>query len=290
MTEMQAALEKIERALRAYLEIPAEGQEAVLEAMRYSVQNGGKRVRPVLTLAFCRAAGGREEAAVPFACAVEMIHTYSLIHDDLPCMDNDDWRRGKPSCHKQFGEDTALLAGDGLLTLAFRTLTDAPIAPEEICRAVALLSDCAGVRGMIGGQVLDLASESGVPDRALLEKIDRLKTGALIEAACVLGCIAAGVRDAAVFEAARSYAHSVGLAFQIVDDILDVTSTREELGKPVGSDDKNEKITFVRLLGLDGCKTLVLDLTERAQAALSAFPGDTSFLRDFAAELAARRK
>ena len=290
MTDTKADRIRIERALQEYLRIPCEGQERVVEAMRYSVENGGKRVRPILTLAFCRAAGGCEENALAFACAVEMIHTYSLIHDDLPCMDNDDFRRGKPSCHKQFGEDTALLAGDGLLTLAFETLASAPVEPQLISNAVQTLSACAGVRGMIGGQVLDLLSESGVPDRELLEKIDRLKTGALMEAACVLGCIAAGVTDESALSAARAYANSLGLAFQIVDDMLDVTSTQDELGKPIGSDDKNEKVTFVRLLGLAGCQKLVDSLTERAQQAVSVFSGDTTFLRAFVRELAVRRK
>ncbi len=282
-------VDAINRALSEYLTIPCEGQDIVPNAMRYSVENGGKRVRPVLTLEFCQACGGEAEAALPFACAIEMVHTYSLIHDDLPCMDDDDFRRGKPSCHKQFGESYALLAGDGLLTLAFETLTSAQLPTEDICRAVQTLASCAGVRGMIGGQVLDLLSEAGTPDYALLEKIDRLKTGALMEAAVLLGCIAAGITDETLLDAARTYAQSIGLAFQIVDDILDVTGDKTQLGKPTGSDEKNQKVTFVRLLGLEQCRMLADKLTDRAIRALDAFPCDTAFLASFARELAVRK-
>lgn len=280
----------INDALETYLYPVADGQDIVLDAMRYSVRNGGKRVRPMLVLEFCRVCGGNVENALPFACAVEMIHTYSLIHDDLPCMDDDDMRRGKPSCHKQFGEAYALLAGDGLLTLAFETLTRAEnIKSSDIVRAVKALSSLSGIRGMIGGQVIDLLSEDGKPDDALLRRIDRLKTGALIQASVRLGCIAAGVTDETILRAADVYAESIGLAFQIVDDILDVTSSTEMLGKPVGSDEKNDKVTFVKLLGLEKCKALADELTQSAVQALNDLPGDTAFLADFANALAARK-
>ncbi len=280
----------INDALETYLYSVADGQDIVLDAMRYSVRNGGKRVRPMLVLEFCRVCGGNVENALPFACAVEMIHTYSLIHDDLPCMDDDDMRRGKPSCHKQFGEAYALLAGDGLLTLAFETLTRAEnIESSDIVRAVKALSSLSGIRGMIGGQVIDLLSEDGKPDDALLRRIDRLKTGALIQASVRLGCIAAGVTDETILRAADVYAESIGLAFQIVDDILDVTSSTEMLGKPVGSDEKNDKVTFVKLLGLEKCKALADELTQAAVQALNDLPGDTAFLADFANALAARK-
>lgn len=280
----------INDALETYLYPVADGQDIVLDAMRYSVRNGGKRVRPMLVLEFCRVCGGKVEKALPFACAVEMIHTYSLIHDDLPCMDDDDMRRGKPSCHKQFGEAYALLAGDGLLTLAFETLTRAEnIESSDIVRAVKALSSLSGIRGMIGGQVIDLLSEDGEPDDALLRRIDRLKTGALIQASVRLGCIAAGVTDETILRAADVYAESIGLAFQIVDDILDVTSSTEMLGKPVGSDEKNDKVTFVKLLGLEKCKALADELTQSAVQALNDLPGDTAFLADFANALAARK-
>lgn len=280
----------INDALETYLYPVADGQDIVLDAMRYSVRNGGKRVRPMLVLEFCRVCGGKVENALPFACAVEMIHTYSLIHDDLPCMDDDDMRRGKPSCHKQFGEAYALLAGDGLLTLAFETLTRAEnIESSDIVRAVKALSSLSGIRGMIGGQVIDLLSEDGKPDDALLRRIDRLKTGALIQASVRLGCIAAGVTDETILRAADVYAESIGLAFQIVDDILDVTSSTEMLGKPVGSDEKNDKVTFVKLLGLEKCKALADELTQSAVQTLNDLPGDTAFLADFANALAARK-
>lgn len=290
MTKLSTYLDAVNRALETYLADVSDGQDIVLEAMRYSVENGGKRVRPMLTLEFCRVCGKDPSAALPFACALEMVHTYSLIHDDLPCMDNDDFRRGKPSCHKQFGESYALLAGDGLLTLAFETLTRAELPESDICRAVRTLAACAGIRGMIGGQVLDLLSEESAPDYALLEKIDRLKTGALMEAAVLLGCIAAGVTDETVLCAAQTYAQSIGLAFQIVDDILDVTGNEAELGKPIGSDEKNQKVTFVRLLGLQECQSLADKLTARAVSALTEIPGDTTFLAIFAKQLAVRKK
>lgn len=284
-------LAQIDEALEKYVYACTNGQAIVTDAMRYSIRNGGKRVRPMLTLAFCRLCGGEPEKALPFACAVEMIHTYSLIHDDLPCMDDDDLRRGNPACHKQFGECYALLAGDGLLTLAFETLTKASdIAAANVVRAVRVLADCAGVSGMIGGQVIDLLSEEAEPDFALLQLIDRLKTGALIEAAVVLGCIAAGVTDDKILLAAKTYAQNIGLVFQIVDDMLDVTSNSEELGKPVGSDAKNEKVTFVKLLGLEKCRALADSLTQDAVDALQEISGDTEFLETFARKLAVRKK
>lgn len=284
-------LEMITSALEQYTYSVEDGQDIVVNAMRYSIQNGGKRIRPMLTLEFCRVCGGDPKTALPFACAVEMIHTYSLIHDDLPCMDDDDLRRGKPSCHKQFGENYALLAGDGLLTLAFETLTQAKdVAPQDIVRAVRILAELAGVNGMIGGQVIDLLSEEKQVDYDTLHCIDRLKTGALIKSAAMLGCIAAGVRDETILSAAKTYAENIGFAFQVVDDILDVTSDTATLGKPVGSDEKNAKSTFVSLLGLEACKTLADKLTTDAVQALAAIPNDTEFLEALANQLAVRKK
>lgn len=286
-----AYIQMIDTALEEYLYPVSDGQDLVLDAMRYSVRNGGKRVRPMLTLEFCRVCGGNPQDALAFACAVEMIHTYSLIHDDLPCMDNDDLRRGKPSCHKQFGESYALLAGDGLLTLAFETLTKAEnIPPACIVRAVSTLSNLAGVDGMIGGQVIDLLSEEKSVDFETLQCIDRLKTSALIKAAALLGCFAAGVTDETVLAACETYADCIGLAFQIVDDILDVTSDTATLGKPVGSDEKNDKSTFVRLLGLEKCRRLAEELTQKAIDALLPLPEQTDFLIAFAKQLAVRNK
>ena len=256
--------------------------------MEYSLLAGGKRIRPVLTLACCRLCGGEAEKALPFACGVEMIHTYSLIHDDLPAMDNDELRRGRPTNHKVYGEATAILAGDGLLTAAFQTLTEAELPAERIVEAVACLAREAGPEGMVGGQALDMAGEGRALTRSELEQLQSLKTGALISAAAELGCIAAGgelVQRAAV----RTYAQCVGRAFQIQDDILDVTGTEEELGKPTGSDRVNEKSTFVTALGLEESRALVQKLTDQAEAALAGF-AHPEFLIQLARTLAQRRK
>ena len=284
-------VEIINKALSDRLYDVKEGQ-LVVDAMRYAVENGGKRIRPVLTLEFCRVCGGEIENALNFACALEMIHTYSLIHDDLPCMDNDDYRRGKPSCHKQFGEEYALLAGDGLLTLAFETaLADGnSVSAENKVKASRLLARLAGVAGMVGGQVLDLQSEGTEASLEKLSGIDELKTGALIKAACLLGCYAAGKTDADTLAKAETYAECVGHAFQIVDDILDVTSDSETLGKPVGSDVKNDKITYVSLMGVENAQTEVDRLTEKAVGALVGFDENTDFLKELAYNLAHRKK
>ena len=266
-------LDEINSALKEYL--PA-ADDVVSQAMRYSVENGGKRIRPALLLEFCRVCGGDYKKAVPFACALEMIHTYSLIHDDLPCMDNDDFRRGKPSCHIAFGEEYALLAGDALLTLAFETAMKSNLSAEITVKAAKELAKAAGVMGMVGGQVLDL------------QKTDELKTGELIRAACVLGCVCAGADDKKI-AAAEKYAHDIGIAFQIVDDILDVTSDEETLGKPIGSDEENQKSTYVSLLGIEKSRKTAEELTLNAQKALDAFDGDVTSLKDFAEKLKNRK-
>ena len=240
------------------------------EAMEYSLLAGGKRLRPVLTLETCRMCGGNLQAALPFACGVEMIHTYSLIHDDLPAMDNDELRRGRPTNHKVYGEATAILAGDGLLTDAFRLLTRAELPPKQIVEAVACLSQAAGSAGMVGGQVLDMAGEGRALTRGELETLQSLKTGALICAAAELGCIAAG-SSPVQREQVRRYARALGRAFQIRDDMLDVVSSEQELGKPIGSDRANEKSTFVTAIGLERCEELVESLTQQAMDALAGF-------------------
>lgn len=278
-------LDEINSALKEYL--PA-ADDVVSQAMRYSVENGGKRIRPALLLEFCRVCGGDYKKAMPFACALEMIHTYSLIHDDLPCMDNDDFRRGKPSCHIAFGEEYALLAGDALLTLAFETAMKSNLSAEITVKAAKELAKAAGVLGMVGGQVLDLQNEGkkvGVSD---LQKTDELKTGELIRAACVLGCVCAGADDKKI-AAAEKYAHDIGIAFQIVDDILDVTSDEETLGKPIGSDEENQKSTYVSLLGIEKSRKTAEELTLNAQKALDAFDGDVTSLKDFAEKLKNRK-
>ena len=267
------------------------------EAMRYSLLAGGKRIRPVLTMQFCRAAGGTEAAALDVGCGVEMLHTYSLIHDDLPCMDNDDLRRGKPTSHKVFGECIATLAGDALHAAAFETVLTAPgpwpadaAAPMQ---AAALLAAAAGEKGMCGGQYLDTMGDGQPHTLEELTEINDKKTGALLRAACMMGvAAAAGERpvDSACMEAARDYATALGLAFQIRDDILDATSTTEVLGKPVGSDAANAKTTYVTLLGAEACEQRVLAYTERAKASLArgVWPGGTEFLTALADSLAVR--
>ena len=250
----------------------------VIKAARYSLLNGGKRIRPVIMMEFCKLCGGKPEDALDFAVALEMIHTYSLIHDDLPCMDNDDMRRGKPSCHKAFGEDIALLSGDALLTEAFFVASNARVSAEKRLNAISFLSTNAGVHGMIGGQVLDLSFEENNPDAAALQDMYMRKTGALLIAAASIGCISAGKYDQETLKSAAKYGYNLGLAFQIVDDILDVTANEEVLGKPVGSDDKNNKTTFVSLYGLSEAFAIAAQLSNSALDALDEIGGDTEAL------------
>ncbi|MCI9272827.1 MAG: polyprenyl synthetase family protein [Clostridiales bacterium] len=284
-------IKRIEQALSSYL--PKEdGLEAdVCKAMRYSLMGGGKRIRPILTLEFCRVCGGNLYTALPFACAVEMVHTYSLIHDDLPCMDNDAMRRGRPSNHAVFGEDIALLAGDALLSLAFETMLSpdsaGTAAEDRAVRAAGILARASGATGMVGGQVIDLQNEGKQVTADVIQQMDEKKTGALIVAAAQMGCVLAGA-DGNQTAAARTYARSVGLAFQIVDDILDVTSESAVLGKPAGSDLANQKFTYVSLLGLERSRELVEELTQQALSALNAFDEDTEFLSSLARKLAVR--
>ena len=257
------------------------------EAMRYSLLAGGKRVRPVLTCAFAELFGGEWEKAVPLGCAQELNHTYSLIHDDLPCMDDDDLRRGKPTCHKVYGETLAVLAGDALQPEAFAILAAAEgLSAQQRIDAVAVLARAAGGDGMVAGQVLDL--DGKCRSREQVELLHSLKTGAMIAAAAELGCVAANAAPEQR-QAARDYAREVGLAFQIRDDMLDVIADQTEFGKPIGSDREEGKTTFVDLIGLDGCEREVAACTGRAKAALSDFPGN-GFLLELADQLAERRK
>lgn len=262
----------------------------LLDAMRYSLTAGGKRLRPILTLEFCRLCGGDVHAALPAACGVELLHTYSLIHDDLPCMDDDDMRRGKPSSHIKFGEANALLAGDSLLTFAFQSAGEAEDIPADaVAKAVSLLARASGCAGMIAGQVQDLENENKTVAADDLRSVDILKTGELIRCACQLGCIAAGADDNKL-EAARVYAENLGIAFQIVDDILDVTSDEATLGKPVGSDAENCKNTYVSLLGLEEAKKIAAELTRKAIDALGVFGGESEFLVSLSKKLLSRNK
>ncbi len=261
--------------------------DELLSACRYSALNGGKRIRPVLLLEFYKLCGGSDDCAYNFACALEMIHSYSLVHDDLPCMDNDDFRRGKPSCHKQFGESTALLCGDALLTEAFSVASKTMgIAPDRVLRALTHLSTSAGVAGMIGGQVIDMTYNNESDDNVLFDMY-RLKTGALLKTACACGAILAGADDTLV-TAAETFGEKVGVAFQIIDDILDCQGDAKLLGKPVGSDEKNNKDTIAVRLGVEYCRELAKKYTEEAYECLAQFDGDAANLKEIAAYLLER--
>ena len=288
-------LEKQCREYRAYVEdymkehydaLNDQPQKLLFDAMQYSLMAGGKRIRPIIAFEFCRVCGRDWKNAAPFAAAIEMIHTYSLIHDDLPCMDNDDYRRGRLTNHKVYGEGMAVLAGDALLTDAFGIAASAQLPnPGDMATAIGVLSECAGSLGMVGGQVLDIMSE----ERELTEQevldIQNRKTGCLISAACALGVIAGGGSEKQ-YDAACQFAAGLGLAFQIRDDMLDVIGTQEELGKATGVD--TQKNTFVKLYGLERCEELVATYTNYAIEALNAF-SDTSFLEALAKSLTERR-
>ena len=244
-------------------------QKQLFEAMEYSLLAGGKRLRPIFVFDFCRMCGGDWHEAAPFAAAVEMIHTYSLIHDDLPAMDNDDYRRGRPTNHKVYGEAMAILAGDALLTDAFMVASWVELPnTKDMATAIALLAECAGSMGMVGGQVLDILAEERECTAQEVLDIQNRKTGRLISAACALGALAGGATEEQ-FDAACQFAAGLGLAFQIRDDMLDVIGTREEMGKGVGTDE--QKNTFVRLYGLEKCEELVRTYTDYAISALDAF-------------------
>ena len=268
---------------RKYADQP---QKPLFEAVEYSLLAGGKRLRPIFALDFCRMCGGNYETAAPFAAAIEMIHTYSLIHDDLPCMDNDDFRRGRPTNHKVFGEGMAVLAGDALLTDAFMIAASAKLPNSgDMGRAIGLMAEGAGSLGMVGGQVLDIMSEQReLTEREVLD-IQSRKTGCLIHIACCLGVIAGGGSEAQL-KAAADFAANLGLAFQIRDDMLDVIGTQEEMGKGVGTDET--KNTFVRLYGLESCEELVQKYTNAAIEALDAFE-NTEFMVALAKSLTDRR-
>lgn len=257
------------------------------EAMRYSLLSGGKRIRPVLTLELARLGGIDWHLALPYACALELVHTYSLIHDDLPCMDDDDLRRGKPTCHKAYGETLAVLAGDALQPEAFRLIAEAPcMSAESRVEAIRVLSHAAGADGMVAGQVIDTLC--GVSTQQELTGMYRLKTGVMISAAAELGCVASGM-PAAMRQQAIAFADELGLAFQIRDDMLDVIGNADEFGKPIGSDKDEGKVTYVDLLGLDDCGKLVHELTEQAVSAVSDLDRD-GFLTALAESLTERTK
>ena len=278
-------------SIEAYLQekcfvYPSEPQKKLFDSMRYSLLAGGKRLRPLFVLEFCRVCGGDVQKAMPFAAAVEMIHTYSLIHDDLPCMDNDDFRRGNPTNHKVYGEAVAVLAGDALLTAAFSYIAKSELSAQCRIQAVEILSNCAGELGMVGGQILDIESESRKCTAQEVLDIQSRKTGALIRAACQLGVVAAGGTQQQL-DAAGEFADHLGLAFQIRDDMLDVIGSREEMGKSVGTD--GVKNTFVQLYGVEKCGLLVEEHTQKAISALNIF-SDSEYLMWLANSLTNRYK
>ncbi len=268
-----------------YAAFDEEPQKKLFEAMRYSLLAGGKRLRPVFVFEFCRMCGGDWKKAAPFAAAVEMIHTYSLIHDDLPCMDNDDFRRGRPTNHKVYGEALAVLAGDALLTDAFAVAAEAQLKHRaQFHLAIGVLANCAGSLGMVGGQVLDIMSEERECTEQEILDIQTRKTGALINAACVLGVLAGNGTEEQI-AAAGGFAGALGLAFQIRDDMLDVIGNAQELGKSVGTD--TDKNTFVRLYGLEKCEELVEKYTNTALDMLSEFQ-NTEYMVELATSLTSR--
>lgn len=282
-TWLNIKIKKVEEQLEIYLPLRDNKQKAVYESMRYSLFAGGKRIRPVLMMETFNMFSNDEESIMPFACALEMIHTYSLIHDDLPTMDDDDFRRGKPTNHKVYGDAMAILAGDGLLNKAFETVSRntlyTGINPENIVKCIGILSDTSGTEGMIGGQVTDMFVEERTMD--YLEYMHKLKTGALIRAACTIGATAGNATEEEISKLS-DYAHYLGLAFQVKDDILDFTADEKELGKPVGSDVKNDKLTYVTLVGLEESQKILEDYTERAVSNLEIFGERANRLKEIA--------
>ncbi len=279
---------KIDNRLELLMTTSGQRFDTVINAGNYSLTNGGKRIRPIILLEFYKLCGGNDDCAFNVACALEMIHTYSLIHDDLPCMDNDDFRRGKPSCHKQFGETMALLAGDGLLTEAFGVAAKPlGVPPERVCKCVEILSSCAGNYGMVGGQVIDVQTENCDTDIDSVFEMYKLKTGALIKAAASCGVTLAG-EDEEKVQLAAEYGEKVGLAFQIIDDILDYVGDPALLGKPIGSDSKNAKNTAVSILGIEKCREIAKQSTDEALAILEKFEGDSTNLKNITEYLLVR--
>ena len=283
----------VEEVLKKYLPAKEGYQSVIMDAMEYSLMAGGKRLRPILMLESFRLFGGEGEAIEPFLAAIEMIHTYSLVHDDLPAMDNDDYRRGRKTTHIVYGEDMGILAGDALLNYAFETamkaFDDDPANCIRTGKALKILAQKAGIHGMIGGQVVDVKESGHAIPGDMLDFIYRLKTGALLEASMMIGAVMAGASGVDV-EAVGKIAGKIGLAFQIQDDILDVTSTTEQLGKPVHSDEKNEKTTYVTWKGIEDARREAARLTEEAVRELKRFPSGDDFLEQLLTWLVYREK
>lgn len=278
----------VDAKLSEYFKPSGLSYDGLLESMHYSLTAGGKRIRPMLVLEFCRISGGNIENTLPVACAIEMLHTYSLIHDDLPCMDNDALRRGKPTNHVVYGECTATLAGDALQAEAFGTIARSQLSAEARVTCVEILADAVGSDGMCAGQYLDMVGENKLLSDDELNDINSRKTGSLLTAACRMGVAAAG-GNKAMLDAAAQYGACVGAAFQIRDDILDVISTSEELGKPVGSDAQEQKNTYMALLGEDKCMQMIEKLTDQAKNAIAGAFEDTKFLCELADSMVTRK-
>lgn len=283
----EAYKELIEKELASRFSERGFGFDGLLEAMEYSLLSGGKRIRPILALEFCRISGGSPEDALAPAAALEMLHTYSLIHDDLPCMDNDDLRRCRPTNHKVFGECTAVLAGDALQAEAFGAVLRCGLSAERKVQCAEILAGAAGIDGICGGQYMDMAELDRPMTEEELTDLQARKTGSLLSAACAMGVAAAG-GDREKLEAAMAYGACLGAAFQIVDDILDVTGDQGELGKPIGSDSKSDKTTFMSLWGEELCRERAARITQGAKTAIEVFE-DRSFLSELADRLLNRR-
>ena len=291
--QKEQKVREIEDSLQNYLPKQNGYQKIIMEAMGYSLLAGGKRLRPMLMKETYTLFGGHSKAIEPFMAAIEMVHTYSLVHDDLPAMDNDEYRRGRKTTHVVYGEDMAILAGDALLNYAFETAVKAfvlePEASLTIGNAIRVLGEKAGIYGMLGGQVIDVKETGHAVSKDVLDTIYELKTGALIEAAMMIGAILGGASQEEVKTVER-IASLVGLAFQVQDDILDVISTQEELGKPIHSDEKNEKTTYVTLLGIDDAKKVVEEKSEEAISLLRTLPNENPYLEELLMELIHRKK
>ena len=291
--QKEQKVREIEDSLQNYLPKQKGYQKIIMEAMEYSLLAGGKRLRPMLMKETYTLFGGHSKVIEPFMAAIEMVHTYSLVHDDLPAMDNDEYRRGRKTTHVVYGEDMAILAGDALLNYAFETAVKAfvlePEASLTIGNAIRVLGEKAGIYGMLGGQVIDVKETGHAVSKDVLDTIYELKTGALIEAAMMIGAILGGASKEEVKTVER-IASLVGLAFQVQDDILDVTSTQEELGKPIHSDEKNEKTTYVTLLGIDDAKKVVEEKSEEAISLLRTLPNENPYLEELLMELIHRKK
>ena len=291
--QREQKVREIENSLQNYLPEQKGYQKIIMEAMGYSLLAGGKRLRPMLMKETYTLFGGHSKVIEPFMAAIEMIHTYSLVHDDLPAMDNDEYRRGRKTTHVVYGEDMAILAGDALLNYAFETAVKAfVLEPEDsltIGSAIRVLGEKAGIYGMLGGQVIDVKETGHAVSKDVLDTIYELKTGALIEASMMIGAILGGASQEDVKTIER-IASLVGLAFQVQDDILDVTSTQEELGKPIHSDEKNEKTNYVTLLGIEGAKKVVEEKSEEAIRLLRTLPNENPYLEELLMELIHRKK